>query len=50
MTLLERTYRTIDFVRVKSNEAIVFFYLGKDSLVLIDLLYTRFEMVVFVFM
>ena len=41
MTLLERTYRTIDFVRVKSNEAIVFCSLGKDSLVLLDLLYPR---------
>ena len=45
MTLLERTYRTIDFVRVKSNEAIVFCSLGKDSLVLLDLLFPRFERV-----
>ena len=50
MTLLERTYRTIDFVRVKSNEAIVFCSLGKDSLVLLDLLFPRFERVVCVFM
>ena len=50
MTLLERTYRTIDLVRVKSNEAIVFCSLGKDSLVLLDLLYPRFERVVCVFM
>lgn len=50
MTLLERTYRTIDLVRVKSNEAIVFCSMGKDSLVLLDLIYPKFDRIVCVFM
>lgn len=50
MTLLERTYQNIDLIRVKSSEAILFCSLGKDSLVLLDLIYPKFDRVVCVFM
>ncbi len=50
MTLQERTYNYIDLVRVKSNEAILFLSLGKDSLVLLDLIYPRFDKIFCVYM
>ena len=50
MTRLEGTYKSIDAIRVKSDNALLFLSLGKDSLVLLDLLYPRFKKVVCVFM
>ena len=50
MTLMERTYRTIDAVREHSDSAIVFCSLGKDSLVTLDMIYPKFERIVCVFM
>lgn len=50
MTLLEKTYGNIDLIRVKSSEAILFCSLGKDSLVLLDLIYPKFDRIVCVFM
>lgn len=50
MTKLEGTYKNIDAIRVKSDNALLFLSLGKDSLVLLDLLYPRFKKVVCVFM
>ena len=50
MGKLECAYESIDAIRVKSDSAILFLSLGKDSLVLLDLLYSRFEKVVCVFM
>lgn len=50
MTLLERTYNSIDRVREKTDSALLFCSLGKDSLVLLDLIYPRFERIVCVFM
>lgn len=50
MTKLEGTYKSIDAIRVKSDNALLFLSLGKDSLVLLDLLYPRFKKVVCVFM
>lgn len=50
MTLLERTYKSIDTIRDKTDSAILFCSLGKDSLVLLDLIYSKFERIVCVFM
>ena len=50
MTLQERTYKSIDAIREKSDSAILFCSLGKDSLVLLDMLYPKFERIVCVFM
>ena len=50
MTKLEGTYKSIDAIRAKSDSAILFLSLGKDSLVLLDLIYPRFKKVVCVFM
>ena len=50
MTLQERTYSYIDLVRAKSDEAILFCSLGKDSLVTLDLIYPKFDRIVCVFM
>lgn len=50
MALLERTYSSIDRIREKSDSALLFCSLGKDSLVLLDLIYPRFERIVCVFM
>lgn len=50
MALVETTNRNIDLIRVKSSEAILFCSLGKDSLVLLDLIYPKFDRVVCVFM
>lgn len=50
MTLIERTYSNIDLIRTKSSEAILFCSLGKDSLVLLDLIYPKFDRIVSVFM
>ena len=50
MTLLERTYKSINAIREKSDSVMLFCSLGKDSLVLLDLIYPRFERIVCVFM
>lgn len=48
--LAERSYRIIDSIREKSDSCLLFCSLGKDSLVLLDLVYPRFKRVVCVFM
>lgn len=50
MNKLEGTYKSIDAIRAKSDSAVLFLSLGKDSLVLLDLIYPRFKKVVCVFM
>lgn len=50
MNLVERTYSSIDRIREKTDSALLFCSLGKDSLVLLDLIYPKFERVVCVFM
>ena len=50
MNKVEQANRYIDLIRVKSNEALLFLSLGKDSLVLLDLLYPQFDRLVCVFM
>lgn len=49
-TLLEVTQKSIDRIRAKSDAAILFCSFGKDSLVLLDLLYPHFKRLVLVFM
>lgn len=48
--LLPETYDIIDNVRVKSDSCLLFCSLGKDSLVVLDLIYPKFKRVVCVFM
>lgn len=50
MTLLDRTDKTIDAIRQQSDGCLLFCSLGKDSLVLLDLLYPKFNRIVCVFM
>lgn len=50
MTLLETTQRSISRIREKSDAAILFCSFGKDSLVLLDLMYPHFKRLVLVFM
>lgn len=50
MNKIEQTSQNIDLIRVKSSEAILFCSLGKDSLVLLDLIYPKFDRIVCVFM
>ena len=50
MTLQERAYNSIDSIRQKSDACLLFCSLGKDSLVLLDMLYPKFERIVCVFM
>lgn len=50
MTLQETTLKSIDAIREKSDSAILFCSLGKDSLVLLDLIYPKFKQIVCVFM
>lgn len=50
MTKTESAYHTIDLIAQKSDECILFCSLGKDSLVLLDLIYPKFKRVVCVFM
>lgn len=50
MGKLKDAIRQIEKIREKSSECILMQSLGKDSLVLLDLLYPRFERVVCVFM
>lgn len=49
-TLIQQTRRSIDAIREQTDSVILFCSLGKDSIVLLDLLATRFERVVCVFM
>lgn len=50
MSKLTTTIRCIDLVRARSSEVLLFCSLGKDSLVLLDLLAPRFKRVVCIFM
>lgn len=50
MSKVEQANHCIDLIRVKSNEALLFLSLGKDSLVLLDLIYPKFDRIVCVFM
>ncbi|MDR1937988.1 MAG: phosphoadenosine phosphosulfate reductase family protein [Tannerellaceae bacterium] len=50
MSLLNDTIRGIDRIREQSDTAMLFCSWGKDSLVLLDLLYPRFDKVICVFM
>ena len=46
MNKVEQASQYIDLIRVKSNEALLFLSLGKDSLVLLDLVYPKFDRIV----
>lgn len=50
MSLLETTMKSIESVSSKTDSAILFCSLGKDSLVLLDLIYPKFKRIVCVFM
>lgn len=50
MNRVEQAGRYVDLVRIKSGEALLFLSLGKDSLVLLDLIYPKFDRIVCVFM
>lgn len=50
MNRIEQSDRYVDLVRVKSGEALLFLSLGKDSLVLLDLIYPKFDRIVCIFM
>lgn len=50
MILQERTKESIDAIRAKSDSAILFLSLGKDSLVLLDMIYPKFDRIICVFM
>ena len=50
MKLLDRTYKSIDRISEISDSALLFCSLGKDSLVLLDLIYPKFNRIVCVFM
>lgn len=50
MALQEKAYNSIDSIRQKSDACLLFCSLGKDSLVLLDMLYPKFGRIVCVFM
>ena len=50
MNKVEQANRYIDLIRERSSEDLLFLSLGKDSLVLLDLLYPKFDRIVCVFM
>lgn len=50
MTISESALDCIQYVREQSNEAILMCSLGKDSLVVLDMIYPRFDRIVCVFM
>ena len=50
MNKVEQANRYIDLIRERSSEALLFLSLGKDSLVLLDLIYPKFDRIVCVFM
>lgn len=50
MAIQDTTQKSIDAIRAKSDSAILFCSLGKDSLVLLDLIYPKFNRIVCVFM
>ena len=50
MTLQERAYNSIDSIRQKSDACLLFCSLGKDSLVLLDMINPKFERIVCIFM
>lgn len=43
MTMLQRTYDSIDRIGQQTDIGLLFCSLGKDSLVLLDLLYPAFQ-------
>lgn len=47
---LEHTYKSIEAISKKSSSVLLFCSLGKDSLVLLDLAYPKFDRIVCVFM
>lgn len=50
MSKVEQANKYIDLIRIKSSEVLLFLSLGKDSLVLLDLIYPKFDSIVCVFM
>jgi len=48
--LIEDTYCSIDRIREKTSSALLFLSFGKDSLVLLDLIYPKFDRIVCAFM
>jgi sulfate adenylyltransferase subunit 2 len=50
MKILGQTIKSIDRIREQTDTAVLFCSFGKDSLVLLDLLYPRFDKVICVFM
>lgn len=50
MSAIESANKTINLVSVNTNEVILFCSLGKDSLVLLDLMYPKFDRIVCIFM
>jgi len=50
MTKFDATQKSIAAIRQKSDEAILFCSFGKDSLVLLDMLYPKFKRLICVFM
>jgi sulfate adenylyltransferase subunit 2 len=50
MNRLEQAINSIDRIREQTDTAVLFCSFGKDSLVLLDLLYPRFDKVICVFM
>lgn len=50
MNKVEQSLHHIDLIRAKTDECLLFLSLGKDSLVLLDLLYPKFRRIVCVFM
>lgn len=50
MNLSQSTANYIDLIRQKSDGVLLFLSLGKDSLVLLDMIYPRFNRIVCVFM
>lgn len=50
MTKLQRTYKSIDAISEKADSCLCFCSLGKDSLVLLDMIYPKFKRIVCVFM
>jgi sulfate adenylyltransferase subunit 2 len=50
MNILDETIKSIDRIRKRTDTVVLFCSFGKDSLVLLDLLYSRFDKVICVFM
>lgn len=50
MSLIQNTHNSIDRICKKTDSALLFCSLGKDSIVLLDLIYPKFKRIVCVFM